>query len=159
MRTSSGNVENTQLRFGPPGRDPFWPFTSLAWISTPTLGTTWLDQLTNRHVNCGDTYFLTLVQSRGDNRLWLCFRKYPAFFTPCVDRVSNICKFVICKFEHMQIWTYANLNIRKFEHTQIWTYANLNIRKFEHMQIWTYAKRTCATFPNLRHDPYVCELY
>jgi len=23
----------------------FWPFAFLFWISTPTLGTTWLDQL------------------------------------------------------------------------------------------------------------------
>ena len=41
--TSSGNVENMQLRFGPLGRDPFWPFASRVWISTPTLGTTSLD--------------------------------------------------------------------------------------------------------------------
>jgi len=66
-QTSSGNVENMQLWFGPPGRDPFWPFASLLWISTPTLGTTSLDQLTNHCVNYGDTYFLTLVQSRNDN--------------------------------------------------------------------------------------------
>jgi len=33
----------------------------------PTLGTTLLDQLTNHCVNYGDTYLLTLVQSRNDN--------------------------------------------------------------------------------------------
>jgi len=81
-QTSSGNVENMQLRFGPPGRDRFWHFASLAGISTPTLGNTWLDQPKNRCVNCGITYFLTLVKSRDDNR----FRNYPTFFTLCVDQ-------------------------------------------------------------------------
>jgi len=54
---------------------PFWLFTSLVWISTPTLGNTWLDQLKKRCVNCGNTYFLTWVQSLGANRLCLRFRK------------------------------------------------------------------------------------
>jgi len=66
-QTSSGNVENMQLWFGPPGRNPFLLFASLVWISTPTLGTTSLDQLSNHCVNYGDTYFLTLAQNRNDS--------------------------------------------------------------------------------------------
>jgi len=72
-QTSSGNVENIQLRFESPGRDPFWPFVIIVWAS----GITGLDELTNRCVNCGETYFVNLEQSRGDNRLCLRFRKYP----------------------------------------------------------------------------------
>jgi len=31
-QTSSGNVENMELRFALRGRDPLWPFASLVWF-------------------------------------------------------------------------------------------------------------------------------
>jgi len=39
---------------------------------------------TNRCVNLRQV-FLTLLQNRGGNRLWLRFRKYTTIFTLCVD--------------------------------------------------------------------------
>jgi len=66
---------------------------TLVWGSTHTLGTNGKDKLTNRCVNCGDMYFLTLKQSHGGNRMHR-FRKYSTFFTLRVGSGSNICKFV-----------------------------------------------------------------
>ena len=87
-----GNVENTVYNSGLDrlGASLFWPFATLVWVSTHTLETTRLDKLTNRRVNFGDTYFVTLEQSRGDDRLWLPFRKCPTFFTLCVEWVKHM---------------------------------------------------------------------
>jgi len=52
-------------------------------------GTTGIHKLTNRCVNCGDKYFLVLVQSCGDNRVWLRFRKYTIIFTLRVHCVGQ----------------------------------------------------------------------
>jgi len=40
-------------------------------------------------LSCCDKFFLTLVQSCGDNRVWLRFRKYTIIFTRCVGRVGQ----------------------------------------------------------------------
>jgi len=89
-QTSSGNTEYTQLQFGSPRREFFWLFAVLVWVSTYALRTTGLDKLTNRCVNCGETYFLTLGQRRDYNRLCLRFRKYPTFFTFCIDWAKHM---------------------------------------------------------------------
>jgi len=34
---------------------------------------------------CGDKCFLTLMQNRGNNRLWLRCRNYTTIFILCVD--------------------------------------------------------------------------
>ena len=51
----------------------FWPFSTFVWVSSNTLGTTGLDQLTSHC--CSDKVFLTLLQKRGDDKLWLLFCK------------------------------------------------------------------------------------
>jgi len=66
----------------------FLPFSILLWVLTHTLGTTTgVDQLANRYVKLWrqEGLFLDLLQSRGNNRLWLCFRKCTTVFTFCVD--------------------------------------------------------------------------
>jgi len=82
---SRNDVENTQLQFGSPLRDPFFePSTILFGFRRNSLGTRGLDKLTVVS-SCGDKYFLTLVQSRGDNPLRLRLRKCTINFTLCVD--------------------------------------------------------------------------
>jgi len=52
----------------------------------------WLNHPINQQTAvllCGDKYFLTLLQNRGDNRLWLRFRKCTNIFTLCVDCVGQ----------------------------------------------------------------------
>jgi len=39
------------------------------------ITTEWLNQPTDV-LRCGNKYFLSLLQSPGDNRLWLLFRKH-----------------------------------------------------------------------------------
>ena len=54
-------------------------FAAVISVSTHTLGATGLDQLTNRCVKLRRQVLLTSLQSRGENRLWLRFRKYTTF--------------------------------------------------------------------------------
>jgi len=117
-QTSSGNAENKQPRFGSPRRDPFFDPSTLVRVSIQTLGTTGLDQLTNRCVKLRRqvAYFLPLLQSRGDNWLWLRFHKTINIFTLCVDWVgetSNICKFVR---GHVQLSYFIVFNGIKSKH-------------------------------------------
>ena len=87
----------------------FWPFATLVWVSTHTLGTTGLDKLNNRCVNCGENYFLTLEQSHGDNRLWLRFRKYLTVFTLCVVKHMQVCLENMCSFPQFTILSLSYL--------------------------------------------------
>jgi len=77
-RTQRSNVEYTQLKFG--ASTHFLTLLHHCLGLAHTLGTTVLD-----HLSYGDKYFLTLVQSRGDNQLGLRFRKCTIIFTLCVD--------------------------------------------------------------------------
>jgi len=63
-QTSSGEVENLQLRFGSPLRDPFLALIHPLWVLIHTLETTRLDQLTNRCVKLQQQVglFLNLLQ-------------------------------------------------------------------------------------------------
>jgi len=67
----------------------FLPFSTLLWVSTHTLENTALDQLINRCVKLRRQVFLNCSASRGNNRLWLRFRKYITVFTLCVDWVGH----------------------------------------------------------------------
>jgi len=67
-QTSSGNVENTQPLFGSPRRDPFCdpsrPLFGYRQILWKPLGEI---NLPTAVLSCGDKYFSTSLQSRGDN--------------------------------------------------------------------------------------------
>ena len=67
-------------------RPIFLPFFTLLWILIHASETTGLDQLTNRCVKLRWQVglFLNFLQSRGNNRLWLRYRKYTTVFTLCV---------------------------------------------------------------------------
>jgi len=66
----------------------FWHFSVIS-VSTHALGTTGLDQLADRCVKLRRYVLLTSLQSRGENRLWLRFRKHTTIFTFCVERVRE----------------------------------------------------------------------
>jgi len=72
--------------YGFQGQQTQGPPRAAHTVTTP-LGTTELDLLTNSCVKLRRQVglFLNLLQSRANNRLWLRFRKYPTFFTLCVD--------------------------------------------------------------------------
>jgi len=53
------------------------------------LGTTGLYQLAERCVKLRRQILLTSLQNRGENRLWLRFRKYTTMLTCGVERVSE----------------------------------------------------------------------
>jgi len=59
-QTSSGNVENLQLRFGSPLRDPFLMLlhSTLLWVLIHTLEITGIDQLSNRCVKLRRQVFI-----------------------------------------------------------------------------------------------------
>ena len=90
------------------GATHFLSFATIVWVLTHTLGTTGLDKLTNCCVNCGDTYFLSLEQSRGDNRLWRRSRDYLIFSTLCVDWVKHMQVYLenMCNFPNLQYCLY-----------------------------------------------------
>jgi len=67
----------------------FWHFATVISVSTHTLGATGVDQLADRCVKLRRQVLFTSLQSRGENRLWLHFRKYTAIFTFCIDRVGE----------------------------------------------------------------------
>jgi len=50
---------------------------------------TGLDQLADRCVKLRRQVLLTSLQSRGENRLWLRFRKHTTIFTFCIERVGE----------------------------------------------------------------------
>ena len=58
-------------------------------VSTHTLGATGLDQLADRCGKLRGQVLLTSLQSRGENLLWLRFRKYTTIFTFCVEMVGE----------------------------------------------------------------------
>ena len=87
----------------------FWPFATLVWVSTHTLGTTGLDKLNNGCVNCGENYLLTSEQSHGDNRLCLRFRKYLTVFTLCVVKHMQVCLENMCNFHQFTILSLSYL--------------------------------------------------
>jgi len=76
----------------------FWHFATVISVSTHTLGATGLDQLAGRCVKLRRRVLLTSLQNRGENRLWLRFRKY-TIFTFCVEGGWNIPKFVTFAFQ------------------------------------------------------------
>jgi len=68
--TSSGSVENTQLRLGSPPRDPFFdpspPFFGFRPILWELLG--YINE-PNVVLSCSNKFFLILARRRGDNQL------------------------------------------------------------------------------------------
>jgi len=101
-QTSSDDVEYVQLQlplgihaisiFIAFGWCIFWPFSTLFCGLIQTLVATGLDQHTDALCKSGRqvNLFLNFLQSRIDNRLWLCFRKYTTIITVCVDWVGQI---------------------------------------------------------------------
>jgi len=71
------------------GMAHFLQFATVISVSTHTLGASGLDQLADRCVKLRRKVLLTSLQSCGENRLWLRFRKYSTIFTFCVERVSE----------------------------------------------------------------------
>jgi len=72
----------------------FWPFSTLVCLGVDQyFGNHWAKSITHRYVKLRQQV-LTVLQSRGENRLWLRFPKYTTIFTLCVDCVGQ---------------TYANL--------------------------------------------------
>jgi len=55
----------------------------------PYFGRYGLNQLADCCVKLRRQVLLTSLRSRGENRLWLRFRKYTAIFTFCVERVGE----------------------------------------------------------------------
>jgi len=86
-QTSSGYFENLQFRFGSPRRDPFFDPSPPSLVLINTLGTTGLDQSTNRCVMLWRQVglFLDLLQSHGNNRFRLRFHNYTTVFIIRVD--------------------------------------------------------------------------
>jgi len=73
------------------------------------LGATGLDQLADTCVKLRRQVLLTSLQSRGENQLWLRFRKYTTTFTFCVEKYRQVCNFCISEaFNETKIKHFFN---------------------------------------------------
>ena len=112
-KTSSGNVDIAQRRFGSPRRYPFLTLRrpNLCLDLDPYFGYHWARSTNHRCINLWRQVFLTSVHSRGDNRLWLRFHKYTIFIR-CVDQwvkymqvsSEDICNFLQFKILSLSCW-------------------------------------------------------
>ena len=84
------------------GMAHFLTLRTVNLVSAHTLGATGQDQLADRCVKLRRQVLLTSLQSRGENRLWLRFRKYSTIFTFCVERVGE-------SYASLQLLHFRNL--------------------------------------------------